>query len=514
MNWQKIRTLILIFFTVVLCLQLPVTLYVNDKLTLDFISMARAFQLVLAFSFIFASIKFSKINFLNIFLIVSILIQLIATIKYEPANELVAYNFIAILVLISAITFKEDLKHWLVFNFPVHLTALVLPIFFKAPSLHTTLSQLVSNFLFGIFSLVVSLFVVAIYSTQEYFSKKLALELQDQEKRLNDEFDKIQKMKVQLEIGNLASQVAHDIRSPLSALENISSIHLFDSQEGHIARESIKRIKGIANALLEKGRVVQPRNLSDHELNLLLKIGIETKRIEFPTRKINLILTNQKIRISIDDVQFESILSNLINNALESSDVESEVTISTEIINSSSVVISIIDNGKGIDSELLSKLGHEKISMNKKDGNGLGIYSAFHIVKSWGGEFEIKSNLNHGTTIFITLPLVDLTNKYGAYILLDDDELVRVTWESRAKKTGINLITYSNPYDFLGSVDKFPKNSIFYIDSELGSEKGEDVARKIFELGYINICMCSGYSEEKFAHLKFIQKTINKSPPF
>ncbi len=513
MNWQKIRISILIFFTIVLCLQLPATLYVNEKLTFDFISIARVFQLFFALALTIASINIPTRNFLNIFLQVAILIQMIAAIKYESQNELVAYNFIAILILISAITFRENLKRWLMSNFPIHLIALSLPVVFKDNSLHSNLSLFFSNYLFGIFSLFVSVIIVAIYSAQEYFSTKLSQELKEQEQRLKEEFENIQKMKVQLEIGNIASQVAHDIRSPLSALENITMSHLVGSPDGAVARESIKRIKGIANALLNKGRSSTQNNIGTHDINKLVKITIETKNIEFPSRKINSDLTSINPKVSVDDIQIESILSNLINNSLEASDKNSEVFIKSDVAGEFAV-LSIIDKGRGIDPKLLSKLGKEKISMNKKEGNGLGIYSASQIIKNGGGDFEITSQLNVGTTIIIKLPLAEKIDEKETYILLDDDELVRITWNSRAKKAGLNLLTYSTSEDLLKSLNQLPKNSIFYIDSELGFEKGEAVAKQLFDKGYLNLCMSTGHSKERFDHLNYIQKVISKTPPF
>jgi signal transduction histidine kinase len=513
MNWQKIRLSILVFFVVVLALQMPATLYVNNVVTIDFMSLARIFQLVLAISLALASIKIPHRNFLKFFLSVSILVQEIATIKFEPTNELVAYNFIAILILISAITFKENLKQWLMFNFPLHLTALILPIFFKDHSLFSSIGLFIGNFLFGIFSLIVSLVVVAIYSTQEYFSSKFAQELQDQETRLNEEFEKIQKMKVQLEIGNLASQVAHDIRSPLSALEYITMNHLSESQEGKIARDSIRRIKGIADSLLEKGRANSKEHVGAHDINQLIKMAADTKKIEFPSRTIKLDLSNNNPKVSVDDIQLESILSNLINNALEASSANAEVVIKSEIINTS-LTISITDSGKGISAELLTRLGQEKITMNKKDGNGLGVYSASQKIKHWGGNLEIKSKINEGTTILITLPIIEKVVSDETFVLLDDDELVRITWASRAKKAGLKLVTYSTPDALLSSIQRLPKNSVFYIDSELGSVKGEDIAFALHQDGFLNISMTSGHSPEKFKEFHFLRSVISKSAPF
>lgn len=514
MNWQKIRLSLLIFFSVVLALQLPATFFINGKLTLDFISVARSFQFITAIILSALTIRTPKKNYLNVFLVISIIIQVIATINYEPRNELVAYNFIAVLVIISAVTYRKNLKQWLIFNFPIHLSSLSLPMFFKDSILHNSASSFINNFLFGFFSLVVSIVVVSIYSTQEYFSTKLAKELSDQEKRLNDEFQKIQNMKVQLEIGHLASQVAHDIRSPLTALENINISEHANPAEQKIAKEAIRRLKGIANTLLEKGRSSHSSNVAEIEIGSTIKTIIDAKAFEFPKRQIIFKTTNNNLISKIDNIKFESILSNLVNNALEASPENSPIVITAKT-DYKNIFINIIDQGKGIPPELLPRLGNEKITFDKKDGNGLGVFSSVQIIKEWGGNFNISSELNKGTTVTISLPLATHTQTIeSVHVLLDNDELVRITWKSKAKKAGVNLSTFSNSSELFESLTKFPLDTNFYIDSELDNEQGEDVAQKLFDMGYLNLIMCSGYSEEKFAHLKFIKNTINKTPPF
>jgi signal transduction histidine kinase len=513
MNWCKIRLSLLVFFFIVLVLQLPATLLVNGEITVDFISIARIMQIIMLVIFSFLSFKFPQKNYLNIFLIISIIIQLIAAIKFEPKNELVAYNFIAILVIISAVTFRENLKEWFVFNFPIHFTALVLPIFFKNSALHSTVGIFFNNFLFGIFSLITSIIVVSIYSTREHFSAKLAHELNQQEKKLKEEFEKIQKMKVQLEIGNLASQVAHDIRSPLAALENLTMSALADSVEQKIAKVAIKRLQGIANTLLEKGRFTNASIVGPTEISSIIKCIIDTKSVEFPKRQIISKGIKKEFFAKVDKTKFESILSNLINNALEAS-AESSPVVINYFINNKYIVIEITDHGKGIPSEVLSKLGLEKISFDKKDGNGLGVFSSFQAIKEWGGTLKIDSKLNIGSTITISLPLIPDESTNNVHVLLDNDELVRITWESKAKKTGVKLLTFATSLELFLSVSQFSIKTIFYIDSELDNEKGEEVALKLFNMGYLNLIMCSGYSEEKFSHLNFIKKTIGKTPPF
>jgi signal transduction histidine kinase len=75
------------------------------------------------------------------------------------------------------------------------------------------------------------------------------------------------------------------------------------------------------------------------------------------------------------------------------------------------VKISIIDFGKGIDPETLSliKLGRS-VSKGKDEtydgGTGIGLSSAFRYIHEAGGNIEVESNVGTGTTIRVSLPII------------------------------------------------------------------------------------------------------------
>ncbi|NOT77594.1 MAG: HAMP domain-containing histidine kinase [Bacteriovoracaceae bacterium] len=320
--------------------------------------------------------------------------------------------------------------------------------------------------------------------------------------------------KIEEEKIELANQVAHDIRSPLAALEAIDLNQLPDINNRRLAKDSLKRLKGIAEVLLEKGRAENNEVLPEVNLNSLINNVIESKKIEFKNRKIETKITSQEGLANIHEIKLESILSNLLTNAFEASDMNSSIIVESEICNKN-YIIRISDHGKGISAELLAKLGKEKVSFDKTNGNGLGVYYALQIINSWGGALEIKSQVNVGTTIKISLPItVNQHSQSSLSILIDNDELVCLTWEMKAKKAGIDLKIFRSSVELFSNVGLLPIDACFYIDSELDNEKGENIAQKLFSMGFLNLNMCTGYSKDKFAHLPFIKKVINKSPPF
>lgn len=324
---------------------------------------------------------------------------------------------------------------------------------------------------------------------------------------------KLFEQKIEIEKIELANQVAHDIRAPLATLDNIDLENSLSKIDIKLIREAIKRLGGITNSLLKnedlkKSDVVEKINLQNAINNI-----IQAKRVEFPERNIETIPYNENSFANINEIKFETIISNLLTNAIEASATNSIVKVEL-VKNFQSYVIIISDQGKGIPPELVLKLGSEKITFDKSHGNGLGIFSAMSIVKSWGGSIEINSMINLGTSVKINLPAILENNLDPLNVLLDNDELVCMTWEYRAKKNGINLNIYKKSTDMFADKFLFSQNTNFYIDSELDNEKGEEVIHKLHKMGFLNLNICSGHPRDKFAHIPFIKKVISKSPPF
>ncbi len=228
-------------------------------------------------------------------------------------------------------------------------------------------------------------------------------------------------------IAVLSKQVAHDIRSPLSSLNMISSaLGNLPEEQKNILTHSIDRINSIANDLLEKGK----GNFEDPKINLInssltqnkfyllpmLKSIITEKRAQYKNKSDVFIIFNN--RYNVDDLtsfpksELERILSNIINNATESLiNDKGEIEISLYKTDSKFNLIAIKDNGKGVPEEVLSKIGQKGFSYGKEhldqSGSGLGLYHAKKTMQEFGGELLIDSELGKGTTITLKIPLAD-----------------------------------------------------------------------------------------------------------
>lgn len=204
-----------------------------------------------------------------------------------------------------------------------------------------------------------------------------------------------------------AKQIAHDIRSPLSALSLLASRVSFSKEESNIFIESIQRMQLITNDLIDQ------TNLNARiKMNLsvaLLKI-IKMKKFEYPDIQI-VIENNFSVDTMVvgDETSFMRIISNLINNSVEASSAKNaKIHIKLDQKNKF-LKIEILDDGKGIPKNILKKLGDFGFSYGKEQskntGTGLGLYNAIKTIEQWGGELTVTSKINFGTTIRILMPL-------------------------------------------------------------------------------------------------------------
>ena len=235
-----------------------------------------------------------------------------------------------------------------------------------------------------------------------------------------DRFSAYQKNEIEIEknkaIYNISKQVAHDIRSPISALNfAVSSIlKTLPPENKSIINNAINRINQIADDLLKNNKSTNINKsiiLSENKnyLHELIENVLAEKRAQglFHKIKISMELEKKNQYTKIRNADFSRLFSNLVNNSIESIDLSGEIEIHLRYTEEFAVV-SIIDSGKGIPEYILEKLGYEEISYGKtnstESGNGIGIFNAKKIIESIDGIFLINSKIGLGTKIEIKIP--------------------------------------------------------------------------------------------------------------
>lgn len=313
-----------------------------------------------------------------------------------------------------------------------------------------------------------------------YETKKIIQNYNGLAKEANKMVQKFREQTKIVTLSKIAKQVSHDIKSPLSALSMMSKLYMQELPEEKriIVRQQIERMQDIINNLLAKSKVnennVIDKNTYRVELiSSVIEEIISEKRINFSTQSGIVIESeiytehNYGLFAKINLSDFKRVISNIINNAVEALiDSKGKVFLKLNSSSKYKVEIEIEDNGRGIPSENLAKLGFEGVSFGKEksneSGNGLGLYHARSILAKWGGTLSIISEVGTGTKVTITLPRSEepkwfvskiIFKKNQIIIILDDENGIHKIWENRFKSLliseyGITLIHLYHPNGF------------------------------------------------------------------
>lgn len=301
----------------------------------------------------------------------------------------------------------------------------------------------------------------------------------------------LQSKENEVKLVKMATQVAHDIRSPLAALDIvIKDITQVPVEQRELILHATQRIHDIANNLLTQHKDVsnlaEKTNKNTPELiaDMVLSVASE-KRAQ---HKASHILLSTEISeaaysafVSVVASDFKRVLSNLLNNAFEAfqNNAEGKINLCLDV-EDNRVKLTIQDNGCGIPPDILPKILTGGVSFDKPHGHGLGLSSAIKMIEdNWTGQFLIDSGVNVGTMINIYLPksyapawfASELTiSKNEIIVILDDDQSIHDLWHQRLESIDYSLsfFDFYNMVEFLEWYSKHPKQAkLFLIDYEL-----------------------------------------------
>ena len=252
----------------------------------------------------------------------------------------------------------------------------------------------------------------------------------------------------------LAAQVAHDIRSPLAALDMVvSDLGVLAEEKRLLIRSAVGRIRDIANELLIRNRPVaassaQPgagsEALSLQLIPAVIDELITEKRTQYRS-KLNAEIhfdagaETYGIFARVQPVELKRVLSNLINNSIEALDGAGRVVISLRSTGDKAQ-LSVRDNGRGMSPDVLANLGRLGLTHGKAGGSGLGVHHACRSVETWGGHLNIDSEVGVGTAIMISLPRAKppswfvpelILKARSTVVILDDDPSIHQIWQER-----------------------------------------------------------------------------------
>jgi signal transduction histidine kinase len=224
--------------------------------------------------------------------------------------------------------------------------------------------------------------------------------------------------KMQEEFINIAS---HEIKTPIQAILGYSEMSEMEPERSKEYLQPIlrnaRRLQTLTNDILDVTRIEsQSLNLNKERVNLddvissvLVDYRNQIER-ERNQKDIKLVYESnddnkpRDIFVEADRERLTQVISNLISNAIKFTQ-EGVIRVSVEVKDNRDAVMTIKDNGEGIDSEIMPRL-FMKFATKSIMGTGLGLFISKSIVDAHGGKIWGENNIDsRGATFSFSLPI-------------------------------------------------------------------------------------------------------------
>jgi len=221
-------------------------------------------------------------------------------------------------------------------------------------------------------------------------------------------------------LGELAAGTAHEIRNPLTTIRSTIQYlekRLTDKKDKTMAHDLISEVDRINEIIQRMLSFARPEKPSMEKSKLKEIIDQSITLVQTTAKKknitINLEYDAKEESIIADTGQLKQVLLNVIMNAVQAiENPKGEIHITVNMAPASSdhysegkhcFIIKIEDNGKGIPQKDIDKI-FDPFFTTRPEGTGLGLSITYGIIHKHGGEIEITSEEDKGTTVTIKLP--------------------------------------------------------------------------------------------------------------
>jgi signal transduction histidine kinase len=240
---------------------------------------------------------------------------------------------------------------------------------------------------------------------------------------------KLQKSERLSAIGELARQVGHDLRNPLTSINNAV---YYLKHKGNACNENDRKtmLTIIEKDIQRADKTIT--SLVDYSTELFVDLQkCTTKRLlraalaklTIPTY-VNIIdKTSDAHRLEADKEKLEKVFREIIKNAVEAISKEGTLTVESKQVDSN-IQITFADNGVGIPEKIVPKI-FAPLMTTKAQGIGFSLAIIKRIIEAHGGTISFESQVGKGTTFTVILhihPVIDLEKQNVA--LLKQDPLL------------------------------------------------------------------------------------------
>lgn len=225
-----------------------------------------------------------------------------------------------------------------------------------------------------------------------------------------------EKMKV---VGEMAAGMAHEIRNPLTAVKGFLQIahetKQFDRWYPTVMHE-INRMNELTVEFLSFSKPVKP-NAAEEALEACAERAFHLMESEAirAGHVMEMPLCEDSVMVRMDRDKMLQVLLNIMKNGLEAMEESGRLTIrvyrqpgreTAEGKAGSWGVVEITDTGPGIPPSSLEKI-FDPFYSTKEKGTGLGLAICMNIVQNHGGDIQVSSRSDQGTTFFVRLPAIE-----------------------------------------------------------------------------------------------------------
>jgi two-component system NtrC family sensor kinase len=250
--------------------------------------------------------------------------------------------------------------------------------------------------------------------------KEMLTSIQERDKRQRVESEiKLLQSEKQASVGKLAGGVAHEINNPLTGIVTFTHMLLRRNDIPEEVRTDLEtigqeteRVRKIVKGLLDFSRQTE-LDREPTDVNRLVRQAITLVENQALIKGVNLTFEpgDGLPMVTLDRNQMQSVLLNIIINALDATDPGGSITITTNIGISTSkpgqkgIEILCTDTGCGIPPENLNRLFDPFFTTKDVGhGTGLGLSVSYGIVERHGGTIWVQSKVGKGSTFKVWLP--------------------------------------------------------------------------------------------------------------
>jgi signal transduction histidine kinase/CheY-like chemotaxis protein len=344
-------------------------------------------------------------------------------------------------------------------------------------------------------------------------------------RRLEAQLQHAQRMEA---IGTLAGGIAHNFNNLLMGIRGHLSLMSLDADGGDAVRERLKKMDKLVESgtqltshllgYAREGRYeVTTINLNKTVMETSDTFGMTKKQI-----KVHQNLAQDLFGIQADQGQVEQVLWNLFVNAADAMPDGGELFISTANVTHEDmkgrlyvpnpgkyVELTVTDTGHGMDRKTLER-AFDPFYTTKGigRGTGLGLSSAYGIVKAHGGYIDVESKPGSGTTFQVFLPATEaevqetagvtteLVKGTGTVLLVDDEEAVLEVGKELLEAMGYRVLSAKNGKEAVETYTKRRKDiDIVVLDMIIPGMSGGEVYDRLRETDpNVKVLLSSGYA--------------------